>query len=160
MITKTRLLATLPDGHGEELLRLSREVSFPPGTRLFQEGDTADRFWVLRSGTVALEAHVPGRRAQVLETLSNGELLGWSWMFAPYQWHLGARAVTRVHAYEFDAAAVRELCARDLVLGSAVTAFVARIIARRLQAARTRLLDPPLSHEKAEDRDERAAADL
>ncbi|MDJ1135496.1 cyclic nucleotide-binding domain-containing protein [Streptomyces iconiensis] len=143
MITKTRLLGSLPAGHGEELLRLSREVSFPPGTQLFREGETADRFWVLRSGSVALEAHVPGRREQVLETLGNGELLGWSWMFKPYQWHLGARAVTRVHAYEFDAAAVRELCARDLLLGSAFTLFVARTIARRLQAARIRLLDLP-----------------
>ncbi|MFG3259832.1 cyclic nucleotide-binding domain-containing protein [Streptomyces sp. NPDC048172] len=140
-ITRSRLLATLPEGHGERLLGLAREVTFPAGSRVFHEGGKADRFWILRSGMVALEAHVPGRRDQVIETLGRGELLGWSWLLEPYAWHLGARAVNRTHAYEFDAAEVRRLCARDPVLGQALALHVVGVVARRLQAARTRLLD-------------------
>ncbi|MFG3255348.1 cyclic nucleotide-binding domain-containing protein [Streptomyces sp. NPDC048172] len=145
MLTKNRILASLPAGHGETLLRLSREVSFPRGATLFVEGDPADRFWILRSGTVALEAHVPGRCAQALDTLGHGDLVGWSWLFPPYRWHLSGRAVAPVHAYEFDARAVRELCEQDPVLGNAVSVAVARVVAHRLRAARSRLLEPNLS---------------
>ncbi|MEU8433248.1 hypothetical protein AB0F18_10055 [Streptomyces sp. NPDC029216] len=45
----------------------AREVDFPEGTRLFREGGHADRFWIVRSGTVSLDAHVPGLRAAVIE---------------------------------------------------------------------------------------------
>ena len=46
-----------------------------------------------------------------------------------------------VRADEFDAAAVKDLCAEDPVLGQSLATGVAAVIARRLKAARTRLLD-------------------
>ncbi|MGW7517728.1 cyclic nucleotide-binding domain-containing protein [Streptomyces sp. NPDC054796] len=141
MITKSRVLATLPPGHGDRLMALAHEVHFPVGTRLFHEGGRADRFWFVRSGTVALDVRVPGRGPAVVEILRHGELLGWSWLFTPHEWHLGAVATTEVHAYEFDADAVRALCDEDPVLGRAVAVFVAETVARRLKAARVRLLD-------------------
>ena len=52
----------LPTGHRERLLRAGREAGFPQGRRLFEEGGHADRFWIIRNGTVALDMHVPGRR--------------------------------------------------------------------------------------------------
>ncbi|WP_308288956.1 cyclic nucleotide-binding domain-containing protein [Streptomyces humicola] len=109
--------------------------------RIFEEHDRADRFWVLRSGRVALDMHVPGRRAADVEVLGSGYLLGWSWLFPPHVWHLGARALTEVAADEFDANAVRALCTEDPELGQAVALGVAAVIGRRLMAARTRLLD-------------------
>ncbi|GAA2403412.1 cyclic nucleotide-binding domain-containing protein [Streptomyces glaucosporus] len=137
----TNLLGALPPGSRERLMEHSREVSFPAGARIFEEGRRADRFWVIRTGSVTLDLHVPGRRAVVVETLSPGDLLGWSWLFPPYAWHLGAEALSPVRAVEFDAARVRELCEEDPVLGRAVATKVAEIVAHRLQSARTRLLD-------------------
>ncbi|MCT9011927.1 cyclic nucleotide-binding domain-containing protein, partial [Streptomyces rhizosphaerihabitans] len=93
--------------HRERLLRVAREVSFPEGTRLFGEGGHADRFWIIRTGTVALDLRVPGRRAAVIEILGHNELVGWSWLFHPHTWHLGAEATSPVRAYEFDAETVR-----------------------------------------------------
>ena len=84
------------------LEKLSRDVSFPRDTRIFDEGREADRFWILRTGSVALDLNVPGRPAPIIETLGPGELLGWSWLVAPHAWQLGARAATLVRA---DAAA-------------------------------------------------------
>ena len=135
------MLQALPTEHRHRLMRFAREVSFPQGTRLFEEGGKADRFWIIRTGTVALDMHVPGRRAAVIETLGHNELIGWSWLFAPHTWHLGAEATTPVRAYEFDAAAVRALCHDDPVLGLAVAEWVGGVVARRLRSARTRLLD-------------------
>lgn len=135
------MTTALAVGHRDRLMRIAREVSFEAGTRLFEEGRPADRFWVVRSGTVTLDSRVPGRRAAVIESVSHGELLGWSWHFPPYQWQLGAEALSPVRAWEFDAEAVRAMCARDPEFGRAVAAWVGSVVAHRLQAARIRLLD-------------------
>ncbi|MFF3561224.1 Crp/Fnr family transcriptional regulator [Streptomyces sp. NPDC002574] len=140
-ITTKGLLGALPAHARDRLTELGREVSFPAGTRVFEEGHRADRFWVIRSGSVALDLHVPGRRAAQVETLGPGDLLGCSWLFAPYCWHLGAQTRTPVTAEEYDAAAVRALCEADPVLGYAIARRVAEIVTHRLQGTRTRLLD-------------------
>lgn len=98
----------------------AREVSFPAGARIFEEGRHAGRFRMIRTGSVALDPHVPGRSAAVVETLSPGDLLGWSRLFPPCARHLGAEALSPVRAVEFDAARVREPCEADPVPGRAV----------------------------------------
>lgn len=135
------MLRVLPAEDRDRLMRLAQEVSFTKGARLFEEGRLADRFWIIRTGTVALDMHIPGCRAAVIETLGHNELLGWSWMFAPHTWHLGAEATSPVRAYEFDAIAVRTLCRDDPSLGMLVTQWVGEVLAHRLRSARTRLLD-------------------
>ncbi|MFJ5806561.1 cyclic nucleotide-binding domain-containing protein [Streptomyces sp. NPDC093093] len=136
-----RFKAALTADCRSRLMELAREVNFDEGTRLFREGGRADRFWIVRSGTVTLDIHVPGRRAAVIETLGAGELVGCSWLFKPYTWRLGAEAMTPVRADEFDAVSVRTLMDADTAFGSAVGHWVGQVLAHRLQAARIRLLD-------------------
>ncbi|AJE39334.1 cyclic nucleotide-binding domain-containing protein [Streptomyces nodosus] len=136
----TSMLRALPAEYRERLMRTPREVSFRPGTRLFEEGGRAERFWIVRSGTVDLDLRVPGGRA-IVETLGPDELIGWSWLFTPHVWHLGAEATTAVRAHEFDAAAVRSMCRDDPALGLTVAQWVGGILTHRLCSARTRLLD-------------------
>ncbi|GAA3534731.1 MULTISPECIES: cyclic nucleotide-binding domain-containing protein [Streptomyces] len=135
------MLRALPAEHRQRLMHMAREVSFPEGTRLFEEGDRADRFWIIRTGTVELDMRVPGRRPAVIESLRHNELVGWSWLFTPHVWHLGAEATTPVRAYEFDATTVRTMCREDAALGNAVAQWVGDVLAHRLRSARTRLLD-------------------
>ncbi|WP_329260727.1 cyclic nucleotide-binding domain-containing protein [Streptomyces pseudovenezuelae] len=135
------MLRALPAEHRHRLMRVAREVSFPQGARLFEEGGRADRFWIIRTGTVELDMRVPGRRPAVIEALRHNELVGCSWLFAPHCWHLGAQATSPVRAYEFDATAVRLMCQEDPAMGSAVAQWVGDVLAHRLHAARIRLLD-------------------
>ena len=130
----------LPADVRQRLMAIASEVSFPQGTRLFEEGGRADRFWLIRTGTVDLDIHVPGRRAALIESLGHNELVGWSWLYGR-TWHLGAEAATPVRAYEFDAETVRTLCAEDPVFGQSIALWVGGVVAHRLHAARTRLLD-------------------
>ncbi|MBB5155963.1 cyclic nucleotide-binding domain-containing protein [Saccharopolyspora phatthalungensis] len=131
----------LPPEHRERLLGLAHETSFPAEIRIFDEDGEADRFWIIRSGRVALDIHIPGRGPVVVETIGDDELLGWSWMFEPYRWHLGAQTRSPVRAYEFDAKQVRDARDADPAFGLALTDCVAQVVARRLKAARLRLLD-------------------
>ncbi|MER6102913.1 cyclic nucleotide-binding domain-containing protein [Streptomyces sp. NPDC001832] len=140
-VVRHGFLGALPPGHREQLVATARDVSFPDGTRIFEEGGVADRFWIIRSGHVALDIHVPGRSEAVVETLGEGDLLGWSWLFEPYRWHLGAQARSTVSASEFDAERVRAACEKDPSFGLALTNCVAQVIARRLKSTRIRLLD-------------------
>ncbi|MFI8092697.1 Crp/Fnr family transcriptional regulator [Streptomyces sp. NPDC086080] len=131
----------LPSEHRARLMQTAHEVSFPQGARLFEEGGRADRFWVIRTGTVELDMRVPGRRAAVIERLGHNELVGWSWLFSPHVWQLGAEAATPVRAYEFDAAAVLALYEEDPEMGRDLARWVGDVVAHRLIAARVRLLD-------------------
>ncbi|WP_328619347.1 Crp/Fnr family transcriptional regulator [Streptomyces sp. NBC_00354] len=139
--SSTRIATALPADCRSQLMELAHEVNFDEGTHLFREGGHADRFWIVRSGTVALDVHVPGRRAAVIESLGAGQLVGCSWLFKPYSWRLGAEAMTPVRAYQFDAERVRTLMDADAAFGSALGHWVGEVLAHRLQAARVRLLD-------------------
>ncbi|WP_019072576.1 Crp/Fnr family transcriptional regulator [Streptomyces hokutonensis] len=136
-----RMNHALPPIHRERLLRVGRDVCFPPGTRLFEEDGHADRFWIIKAGTAALDIRLPDRPPPVVETLGIGDLVGWSWLYEPYVWQLGATAVTQVEAYEFDAVAVRLMYLDDAEFGRAVEHWVGRVLAHRLSAARARLVD-------------------
>ncbi|GAB7110240.1 cyclic nucleotide-binding domain-containing protein [Streptomyces phaeofaciens JCM 4814] len=135
------LLRSLSAEHRGRLMRVAREVSIPQGTRLFEEGARADRFWIIHTGRIELDMRVPGRRAAVIENLGHNEMVGWSWLFTPHVWHLGAEATTPVRAYEFDATAVRSMCQDDPALGQDISQWVGQILAHRLRSTRTRLLD-------------------
>ncbi|MDQ7910178.1 cyclic nucleotide-binding domain-containing protein [Phytohabitans sp. ZYX-F-186] len=111
------------------------------GHRLFTAGRPALRFWLLRTGRVALDLNTPGRGDVVIETLEPGSVLGWSWLFPPRQWQFGAVAVEPVRAIEFNAAGVRHLMADDPELGYELTGRFMAVMLDRLQATRTRLLD-------------------
>ncbi|MFI1393712.1 Crp/Fnr family transcriptional regulator [Streptomyces sp. NPDC020681] len=137
----TRMSSALSAEHRARLMGLAREVNIPEGTRIFEEGSPAEFFWIIRSGTVTLDIQVPQQRPVVIESLGFGELVGWSWLFPPYEWGLGAEAMTPVRALEFDARNVRMMMDADLAFGSAIGHWVGSVLAHRLHAARVRLLD-------------------
>jgi len=118
-----------------------RAVSFARGERLFREGDPAETLYLLRTGRVALSTHLPASDAVVIETLEAGEVVGWSWLFAPYTWHFDAHAVEDVRAVALDGASLRATCDADHELGHLLMRRFAGLIIDRLQHTRLRLLD-------------------
>ncbi|GLW03085.1 cyclic nucleotide-binding domain-containing protein [Streptomyces lavendulae] len=141
-----RISAALPAEYRARMMSAAHEVNFEEGARIFTEGGRADRFWIVRTGTVTLDVQVPGSNPAVIESLGAGELVGWSWLFHPYTWHFGAEAMTPVRTDEFDAAAVRMMMDADPAFGSAIGHWVGQVLAHRLLAARIRLLDRYAPH--------------
>jgi CRP-like cAMP-binding protein len=126
--------------HLDVLAQAASDVTFPARHRLFEDGGNATRFWLIQSGYIALDLHVPGQGRVRIDTIGMGELLGWSWLFPPYKWAFGAVAASPVEAFEFDARAVRACCASDCELGYELTRRLARVVANRLQATRVKLI--------------------
>ena len=118
-----------------------RNVHFAAGTFLAHEGDSADLFFAIRRGRVAIETHAPPGGSLTLQTLGEGEILGWSWLFPPYVWHFDVRAIEEVSATAFDGACLRSKCDADPVLGYDLMKRVAHSASRRFEAARRQLLD-------------------
>jgi len=114
---------------------------FQDGEVLFREGDEADVFYVVRHGRIALETFVPARGPVTIETLDPGEVIGWSWLFAPYRWHFDAKALGLVRATVFDAACLRGKCEQDPAFGYDLMSRFAQVLIERLQWTRLRLLD-------------------
>jgi CRP/FNR family transcriptional regulator, cyclic AMP receptor protein len=125
----------------ETVAGCGKNVQFPEGDLLFKDRDPAESFFVIRHGSVALETFVPTRGAVVIETIEAGEVVGWSWLFAPYRWHFDARALSLVRATSFDGVCLRDKCERDPKLGYDLMSRFAQVMIRRLQWTRLRLLD-------------------
>ncbi|RZU53549.1 cyclic nucleotide-binding protein [Krasilnikovia cinnamomea] len=135
------VFAELSDAQRAQLAAYGTPESYRAGERLFAEGGDADRFWLIGSGSVALDMRVPGRGEQVIETLSADTVLGWSWLHPPYRWHFGAVAREDTTTVVFDAAAVRDRCADDPAFGYAILRCFTPVIIERLMATRLRVLD-------------------
>ncbi|MFJ7495927.1 Crp/Fnr family transcriptional regulator [Streptomyces sp. NPDC097727] len=140
-MTTTLKITSLPPTHRDRLLSLADDVRFSAAQRLFEEHAVADRFWILKTGAVTLDAQLPHRRRAEIETLGPGELVGLSWLFPPFEWELGAETLSPVRAYEFDAPQVRALCRSEPEFGFAISQWVGLVLTQRLHATRRRLLD-------------------
>ena len=114
---------------------------FEAGQTIFRTGETANRFYLIESGSVALEADSMGESPVLIETVKAGDLLGWSWLFPPYRWHFDARALEPTTAIFFYGTVLREYCERDPALGYELFKRMSEVMIRRLQAARASLSD-------------------
>ncbi|WCD94582.1 cyclic nucleotide-binding domain-containing protein [Streptomyces sp. HUAS 31] len=149
MTKAIKLLTSLPPPQRQRLMSLAREVSFPEDARIFEARGTADRFWVIRSGAVSLDQRVTSLQRVTVASLGAGDLLGWSWLFPPYQWDFGAEAFSPVRAYEFEAEAVLRLCEEDTQLGLSLVRHVAEILAHRLEMTRGKLMEQYGQHRRS-----------
>ena len=133
-------LHDMSEEHRSVLAAAASDVTFPDRHRLFDDGGNATCFWLIRSGRVILDVHVPGQGRVPVDTIGMGELVGWSWLFPPYQWTFGAVTGSPVEAFEFDAQAVRASFESDPALGHEVNHRLAHVLAKRLHSTRGRLI--------------------
>lgn len=116
-------------------------VRFPAGQFIFREGEEANQFYLLRKGDVALEIYSPHGGPITIQTLSDGDILGWSWLFPPYRWKFDARTVNTLQAIALDGACLRAKSEEDHELALELLKRFSLIIEERLQATRLQLLN-------------------
>jgi len=119
----------------------ARNVRFEAGQYLFRAGESADQFYLLRHGRVALEVADPGRGAVTFQTVGEGEVVGVSWLIPPYRWTYDAKAVELVRAIAMDASCLRRKCEADHDLGYEMMKRFVPVLVDRLQTTRLQILD-------------------
>ncbi|NTU84669.1 MAG: cyclic nucleotide-binding domain-containing protein [Chloroflexales bacterium] len=123
------------------IVSFARSISFAAGHLIFHQGEPADRLFLISHGSVALEVFAPDHGPILLMTLGVGDVLGWSWLFPPYFWHLDARALTPTKAIAIDGAKLRASCDANHELGYQLMRHSVSTIEQRLQAALRQLVD-------------------
>lgn len=129
-----------PDERGQ-LAGCAVRREFPAGHPLTKEGEPAHCFYALLRGKVAIQLAVPVRGQVTLQTLADGEVLGWSWLAPPATWTFDARTLQPTVALEFDGPSVLKLCEAEPRLGYRLMARLVRVMTQRLHATRVQLLD-------------------
>lgn len=114
--------------------------TFDTNKVIFREGEPAAWFYLIQSGKIALEAHEPGDGTTLIQHLSGGDVLGWSWLFPPFVWHFRARAVEPTKAIVLDGAHLLVAAEKDHEFGFELMKRVAQVTLQRLQATRRQLL--------------------
>lgn len=131
----------MTDAQVQFLSGCTKNVRFSPGQYLFQENDPANQLFLLRSGKVALETHVPGQGAVQVETLGAGDVIGWRTLLAPHAWHVDCRALEPTLAFSIDGICLREKLAQDSELAVMVLRGLLLVVHQRLERARLQQLD-------------------
>jgi CRP-like cAMP-binding protein len=141
IIREHRFFAGLDEAFCQLVCGCAKNVRFENGQYLFREGDSADWFYLIRHGHVALAVTMPGRGSITFQTLGVGEIVGVSWLVPPYRWTYDARALELTRAIALDATCLRNKCEQDHDLGYEVMKRFVPVLAERLQATRLQILD-------------------
>jgi CRP-like cAMP-binding protein len=133
-------------GLSDEVLQpiaaIARRVSLQEGTTIVRENTPASALYLLLEGWVDIVVDGEGRaeRTELLTTLTQGDIFGWSSIVEPYVYTASAVAATPVSALEFPAADLLALMHADAGLCYAVMNRTCRVIAARLRATRMQLV--------------------
>ena len=132
-------------GLDEPLLRrlaaCGRDAHFDAEEFVFRAGEPADSLYVIREGAISLEVYTPHRPVLPVHILGPGDLLGWSWLIPPFQWHFDARALQPTRMIAFEGRCLREAFDQDHELGYQLLVRFFPIVVQRLQATRMQLLE-------------------
>jgi CRP/FNR family transcriptional regulator, cyclic AMP receptor protein len=139
-ITKHPFFRGMPPEHLVLLSEGAREATLNAGEVLFREGEPANQFYLIESGTIALEAHQTAAGATLIQKLGAGEVLGWSWLFPPFIWHFQARAVEPTRVVVLSGAHLLITAERNRDFGYELMKRLAQVVIHRLQATRKQLL--------------------
>jgi CRP/FNR family cyclic AMP-dependent transcriptional regulator len=127
--------------HIKVLARSAVPTHFEKDQVIFKAGEPANGFYLIETGSVALEGSVHEHGPITTDVVSSGEPLGWSWLFEPYLWHYDARASESVTAIFFDRLTLRKSCDEDLTLGHELFRRMSQVMVQRLQSARAKLIE-------------------
>jgi CRP-like cAMP-binding protein len=133
-VAKHPFVKGLTAAHLEVLTQCAMLTHFDAEQVIFHEGEIANRFYLIQSGTVSLETSVGETGVISIETAGPGDVIGWSWLFPPYYWHFSARALEPTEAIFFYGTRLRESCENDRELGFQVMRRITTVVMHRLQA--------------------------
>lgn len=127
--------------HLKPLVACASQVSFDAGQFLCRENEEAKQFYLIYHGQVAVEIFRARRGPITIQTLSEGEVLGWLWFLQPYHWHLDARAVDLTRAISLEVKCLMQQCDQDHELGYELMKRYAHNLAVQFRVTKLQLLD-------------------
>jgi CRP-like cAMP-binding protein len=132
-------------GMGDDVVAMlagcAKNVRFEPGEYVLREGESADWFFLVREGRVALSVSAPARGDKTILTIGAGEIVGLNWLIPPYRVATDARALERTRVIAMDARCLRPKLEEDSAFGYDMMKRFVPVLVKRLTDARLQMLD-------------------
>lgn len=124
------------------LASCAQAVTCRAGDFLLRSGKPADHLFLIVRGRVSIEAPPVGDKgAIIIQTLADGDTVGWSWMLPPYTWNLDARALETVEAVTIDAVKLRARLETDASMAAKLYRRFSEVMLQRIHAMRKQLYE-------------------
>ena len=140
IVTANTLFKEFDSRTATKLVELGIEAHFDPGKFIFRERDQSGQFFYITSGSVAIEQPAPDHPFRI-QTLHEGDFLGWSALLGSGTRHFQARALTQVTVLTFDGDLLRKECDDDPHFGYALMKRLLLLVTERLDVVRMQLAE-------------------
>lgn len=141
IISEHLFFKNLTKEENEILTNHAKFEHFNKGEFLLSAREESKIFYLVLSGIVSLQIFSHERGIVELETIQEGEFLGWSWLSSPYKWHFDGVATEKTTTITFEAKALKREMEHNISLGYKMYKIFTPIIIERLQAARKNLIE-------------------
>lgn len=129
----------LEQKHFDFIVGCASNVRFQEGEIILREEEAADKFYLIRCGKVGIFIARP--QTITIQTIEEGDILGWSWLVPPYKYRFSARALEETRAIALDGKCLRGKCEENTDLGYNLLKRLVNVLTGRLEATRIQLLD-------------------
>jgi CRP-like cAMP-binding protein len=130
----------LSDAQVNGLAKLATEVTFEEDEVVLVDGQRSTSFYQVFSGSVVVELSTP-RYTMCIQSLSAGDVFGWSALLDDQDTLFQVRARERTTAIQIDGAALKQRCFEDPSLGTAVLHGLLHVVAGRVKATEMRFAE-------------------
>jgi CRP/FNR family cyclic AMP-dependent transcriptional regulator len=118
---------------------IAEETCVPAGKQMFSEGDPADAMNIITKGEVRIQYVLGDGQRRTVDTLVDGEILGWSALVPPFKYTAIGTTSKETNLVTIQAKKLRDLCEKDPLLGYRLATEIAKLLASRLEGARIQL---------------------
>ena len=119
------------------LAAIAREVAFEENQVILADGQLSASFYLLVEGSAVVELRA-STYSTCVQTLSPGDVFGWSSLLDRQDTLFQVRARERTTAVEIRGDALKSVCAQDPTLAAALYHRVLYVVAGRVKATETR----------------------
>ncbi len=126
------------------ILKLSHyvnELEISKGELLFQAGEVANNFYIIRAGEILIQVPALMGPSLQVQLLKPEQVLGWSWLISPYQWKFQALAQEDTKLLEFDGNRILIKCEQEPKFGYELLKRFASLMSERLDASHQKMMD-------------------
>ncbi|MBF0510990.1 MAG: cyclic nucleotide-binding domain-containing protein [Candidatus Omnitrophica bacterium] len=121
------------------LKNLTKDV-FKPNEYIVKQNEHASKFFLIVKGKVSIEMLSPEGKPFSIQTLKEGDIVGWSWMIPPFLSQFSVRALEATEMLVIDGEMLRQKSEKDHDLGYDLLKRLVTIFVLRLQATRQHLM--------------------
>ncbi len=145
------VLGKLTEGMLAKILPITQFRQFEEGEVVFKRGQTADNFYILKSGKVLVEAEVLDGVTISLGSIKPGYSFGWSALLAGGSYTTDAVCVEPSDILAMSADSFRDLLNEDHEMGYFVMEHTARTLNGRLKRRTRQILKVLSNHPELKD---------